>query len=107
MAIESGVGVAYNQKINDFAADAVFHASRPIAIVLASTKERLLEAELMWSTVQRRNDNVDVIAVIESPEKVGKLEADRAPFYTSKVLSFKGNAWRMQEAFLSSLRTVN
>jgi hypothetical protein len=74
---------------NHFTVDAYFATKKPLAVIVAGTRERLLEAELLWSTARRANDPTVVYAVVESFRSVGMREAERAGYFTDKVLSFR------------------
>jgi len=86
---------------NHFTVDALLLSERPLAVVIASTTNRLLEAELLWSNVQRHGDPTRVIAVIESQKAVGLKQAERANHFTDKTLSYRD----YEEGFKESLMT--
>jgi hypothetical protein len=91
--------------VSHFVADALFLTPKPLAVVLAPTKDRLMEAELMWSTVQRNGDPTVVYVVVESVEKVGRKEHERAAFFTDKVLPFAGYSSELHQSLLASVRS--
>jgi hypothetical protein len=106
VAREANVDMRFDVPVvSHFIADALFLTEKPLAIVLAPTKDRLMEAELMWSTIQRTGDPTVVYAVVESVEKVGRKEHERAAFYTDKVLPFVGYASELRQSLLTSLRS--
>jgi len=72
-----------------FTVDAYFATKKPLAVIVVGTRERLLEAEPLWSTARRANDPTVVYAVVESFRSVGMREAERAGYFTDKVLSFR------------------
>jgi hypothetical protein len=41
-----------------FTVDACFSAKTPLAVIVAETRERLLQAELLWSTAQKFSRSV-------------------------------------------------
>lgn len=91
--------------VSHFMADALFLTAKPLAVVLAPTKDRLMEAELMWSTIQHNGDPTVVYAIVESVEKVGRKEHERAAFFTDKVLPFAGYSSELRQSLLASLRS--
>jgi hypothetical protein len=63
--------------------------------VVATSNERLLEAELLWSSTQNRQDPMKVIAVYEDMSKLSERHLARAAYYTDKTVP-----WRhMPDAF--------
>ena len=54
-----------------FLADCLFLTAQPVAVIIAGSTERLLEAELAWSHLRQIGDPTRVIAVIEEAKQVG------------------------------------
>ncbi len=91
VAMESGIKATYDAPIDQggqFIADTLFLAETPLAVVIAGSKFRLLEAELMWTNARRLQDPTRVIAVVESAKSVGIKEVARANYFTDKTLVF-------------------
>lgn len=105
VAEETQVEVLFDAPVvSRFIADALFLVpNRPLAIIFAQTKDRLLEAELMWSNARRMSDPTRVYAVIESAEKVGRKETERAQFYTDKTLPYRNFAAEVKHAMLEQV----
>jgi len=85
---ETGVTAHYDVPFDPerlFVADCLFSIQKPVAILIASTTERLLEAELAWSHLRRLNDPTLIFAVIEDAAQVGKKQAARAHYFTDKT----------------------
>lgn len=92
VSLDTNIEIKLDVPVDDaqqFRADALFLSPTPLAVVIASTKERLLEAELMWTNAQRMNDPTRVMAVVESAEKVGRKEVDRANYFTTKTVVYR------------------
>jgi Domain of unknown function DUF1828 len=73
-----------------FTADCLFLVAKPLAIFIAPSTQRLLEAELAWSELRRLGNPMRVMAVIEDATEVGMKEFNRAQYFTDKTLSFLG-----------------
>lgn len=108
VASETGVSVKFDVPVvSNFTADALFLAdTRPLAVVVAQSKDRLMEAELMWSNAKRLGDPTRVIAVVESSDKVGRKEVERAQFYTDKTLTFRNFGHQVREKMIESLSSI-
>lgn len=105
VARETGIDVKFDVAVvSNFTADALFLAPvRPLAVVVAQSKDRLMEAELMWSNAKRLGDPTMVFAVVESSEKVGRKEVERAQFYTDKTLTFRNFSHQVRDKMIESL----
>jgi hypothetical protein len=92
---ETGIEARYDVPVDldkQLIADAYFLSAKPVSIVVASTRERLMEAELMWSVAQMRNDPMKVIAVVEDAKKIGIKQYSRANYFTDKTVEYNGNS---------------
>ena len=106
-SIETGVPIKLDVPIlpgNHFTVDAYFLSKRPLAVIVAGSRERLLEAELIWSTAKREGDPTEVYAVVENHRAVGLKEAERAAYFTDKILPFKDYPARFAAAITAHLR---
>lgn len=104
---ETGVDARYDVPLDTerlFIADCLFLTGRPVAVLIASTTERLLEAELAWSHLRRLNDHTLVIAVIEDAAKIGRRQAARAPYFTDKTYFFHDFEATFHEAIRDTLK---
>ncbi|MFP3979140.1 DUF1828 domain-containing protein [Marinobacter sp. KMM 10035] len=81
--------------------DAYFMAKTPISVVIATSGERLLEAELLWSTTQQISDPMRVIAVFEDMSKFSDKQLARASYYTDKAVPWRS----MPAAFHQLIKT--
>lgn len=70
--------------------DAYFMSKIPISVVVATSGERLMEAELLWSMSQQLKDPMRVIAVFEDMTKFSDKQLARASYYTDKAVPWKG-----------------
>lgn len=70
--------------------DAYFMSKTPISVVVATSGERLMEAELLWSMSQQMKDPMRVIAVFEDMAKFNEKQLGRASYYTDKAVPWKG-----------------
>ena len=75
--------------------DAYFMSPIPISIVVATSNERLLEAELLWSSTQNLQDPMKVIAVYEDMSKLSERHLASAAYYTDKMVPWRN----MPDAF--------
>ena len=73
----------------------------PISVVVATSAERLMEAELLWSTSQQMKDPMRVIAVYEDMAKFSDKQLARASYYTDKAVP-----WRSMPAAFRKLMTT-
>jgi len=101
--IEVKYGVPVDSKALTIA-DALFLVERPLALIIATSKTRLLEAELMWSNVRRVGDPTRVIAVVENINKVGQKEFSRAKYYTDKILEFRNFEKNFESTMIDVLK---
>jgi len=81
--------------------DAYFMAPTPISVVVATSNERLLEAELLWSSTQSMQDPTKVIAVFEDMSKLSEKHLARAAYYTDKTVPWR----QMPDAFHNYIKT--
>lgn len=87
-----------------FVSDCLFLSKTPLAIFIASSKERLLEAELAWSNLRRTKDPTRVIAVIEEQRTTGIKEVTRAQYFTDKTLQYREFESVFREAVKDSIQ---
>jgi hypothetical protein len=81
--------------------DAYFMAKTPISVVIATSGERLLEAELLWSMTQQISDPMRVIAVYEDMAKFSDKQLSRASYYTDKAVPWR----KMPAAFHQMIKS--
>ncbi|MDG5498933.1 DUF1828 domain-containing protein [Marinobacter sp. BGYM27] len=89
---ETQVTVKYDISIDpdqQFKVDAYFLTSTPVAVVIASSVERLLEAELIWTNCHYRKEPLRLFAVVEDTDKISAKQVMRANYYTDKTVQFK------------------
>ena len=104
---ETGVPIKLDVPIlsgNPFTVDAYFVLKRPLALIVAGTRERLLEAELIWFAAKREGDPTQIYAVVDDHRSVGRKEMQRAAYFTDKVLPFKGHSQHFAAAVTEHLR---
>lgn len=105
---ESGVAAKYDVPVDpdqQLYADAYFIAEKTsLTIIVASTVERLLEAELIWSTARRYNDPMKVIAVVEDAAKIGLKQFVRANYFTDKTVQYRDMAGSFHKMIADSLK---
>ena len=92
VAHETGIEARYDTPIDDkrlFSSDCLFLSTVPLAIFIAPSKERLLEAELAWASIRHSKDPTRVYAVVEEPRTTGLKEVSRAQYFTDKTLQFR------------------
>lgn len=92
---ETQVQVKYDVPVDpdhQLIVDAYFLSKTPLAVVIASSTERLLEAELMWTNARRLGDPMRLIAVIEDVDKIGTKQVMRANYFTDKTVQFRNMA---------------
>ncbi|KAE8545380.1 DUF1828 domain-containing protein [Marinobacter nauticus] len=81
--------------------DAYFMSKTPISVVVATSAERLMEAELLWSMSQQMKDPMRVIAVFEDMTKFNDKQLARASYYTDKAVP-----WRSMPTAFRKLMTT-
>ncbi|OHC62112.1 MAG: hypothetical protein A2045_05450 [Rhodocyclales bacterium GWA2_65_20] len=90
---ETGVEAEYDVAVDTrglLIADCIFRPKEhTVAFFVASTKERLLEAELSYLALKQEKRATRVIAVVEAIAAVGQKQYSRAEFFTSKVFPFR------------------
>ncbi|MGB5065451.1 MAG: DUF1828 domain-containing protein [Candidatus Competibacter sp.] len=104
---ETGITACYDVPFDPerlFVADCLFIVKQPVAILIASTTERLLEAELAWSHLRRLSDPTLVVAVIEDAAQVGKKQAARANYFTDKVYPYRDFETIFRDAIMQTLQ---
>ncbi|MBK8121786.1 MAG: DUF1828 domain-containing protein [Sulfuritalea sp.] len=83
---------------NLFLADCLFLTAQPVAVIIAGSTERLLEAELAWSHLRQIGDPTRVIAVIEEAKQVGLKQKARADYFTDKTYEYRDFEGAFREA---------
>jgi hypothetical protein len=104
---ETGIAARYDVPFDPerlFVADCLFSVQKPVAILIASTTERLLEAELAWSHLRRLNDPTLIFAVIEDATQVGKKQVARANYFTDKVYPYRDFETIFRDAITQTLQ---
>lgn len=89
---EANVAARYDTPLDAkrlFIADCLFLADRPVAVIVAGSTERLLEAELAWSHLRQIGDPTRVVAVIEDAKQVGLKQKARADYFTDKTYEYR------------------
>lgn len=103
-SIEARFDVPLDQR-QVLVADCLFLSKRPLAIIVAGTVERLLEAELAWSEGQRTGDQTRIVAVTEGDGTgIPRRRIDQAQFFTDKTLPFRGFEALLRQNITESLR---
>jgi len=86
-------------------ADCLFLSERPLAIIVAASVERLLEAELAWSETQRAGDRTRIVAITEGDgAAIPRRRIDQAQFFTDKTLPYRGFETLLRQNISESLR---
>lgn len=86
-------------------ADCLFLSKRPLAIIVAGSVERLLEAELAWSEARRTGDQTRIVAVTEGDGAgISRRRIDQAQFFTDKTLPYRGFEALLRQNISESLR---
>jgi Domain of unknown function DUF1828 len=90
---ETGVEAEYDVAVDSrglLTADCLFRPTdQALAFFIASSKERLLEAELTYLALKQEKRATRVIAVVEDIAAVGQKQYGRAEFFTYKVFPFR------------------
>lgn len=92
---EAGVEARFDVPAGDnqeFIVDAHFLTATPLAVIVATSVQRLLEAELYSVTCQIREDPTRVIAVVDEAKKIGMSKFTQATYHTHKTLEFSNKA---------------
>lgn len=100
VAKESGVPLALDQMVEEtgsLMADAVLGIEKPLVFVVATSVERLMEAELLFLRRQITRRAGYVCAVVPSAKSIGTKHFSRANYYTDKTLEFDGWAPAFKE----------
>lgn len=104
---ESGIEARYDAPMEQdglLIADALFLSAVPLAVIVANSTTRLLEAEMMWLNGQRMGDPTQIYAVVENAAKVGRKEVARANYFTSKTLEFEGFKQQFRQTITSAVK---
>lgn len=104
VAKECEVEIGFDAPVDQygvFTADALIQAHRPMAVIVATSAERLLEAEMIWMEARARQAKMYVLAVVEDESKVGRKHMKKAQYYTDKTVEFAG----MQAPFRDLVRS--
>lgn len=83
---------AQTDESGHFVADALLKTARPVAVVVATTVQRLLEAQLMWFDAKHRKTGLYVLALVENAPALGNKQYTRANYHTDKTVEFAGRS---------------
>ncbi|MBI3372117.1 MAG: DUF1828 domain-containing protein [Betaproteobacteria bacterium] len=90
---ETGVEAKFDVPVDQkrlFNSDCLFLVpDYPLSIFVATSTERLLEAELAWSELRRAGDPTRVFAVVEDAKQVGLKQVERADYFTDKTYRYR------------------
>lgn len=92
---ELGFTVELDAKTDEsghFIADAILKTDKPVAVVAATTVQRLLEAQMMWFDARHRKTGLYVLALVENVQTMGNKQYTRANYHTDKTVEFQGAA---------------
>lgn len=92
VSAETGIEAKYDVPVDQdqqLITDVYFLTETPLAVVAASTTNRLLEAQLMWANAKRIGDRLKVIAVVDDPAKIGIKNFTRANYFTDKTVAYQ------------------
>ena len=84
-------------------ADALFVTDHQLAVVVANSAERLMEAELIWALSQNERDPIQVLAVVESIQKIGAKQFSRAQYLTDKAVEYEGHRTQFSKYIRSQI----
>lgn len=101
VANEANIGARFDTPLDAkqlFLADCLFLTAQPVAVIIAGSTERLLEAELAWSHLRQIGDPTRVIAVIEEAKQVGLKQKARADYFTDKTYEYRDFEGAFREA---------
>lgn len=103
---ETGCQVQFNVRVENqpVYADAYLMTKTPLAVIAASSVERLLEAQLLWATVKK---SVYVLAVVESVAQVGQKRFSQANYYTDKTVEYDGMAATFRNLLVEKIMSSN
>lgn len=108
VARETGIEARFDVPIDErrvLIADCLFISQRPLAIIVANSVERLLEAELAWSEARRRGDNTRVMAVTEGEgSSISRRRIDQAQFFTDQTLPYRGFETLLHQKLAENIR---
>jgi hypothetical protein len=101
---ETGCQVQFDVRLDNqpVYADAYFMTKTPLAVIAASSVERLLEAQLLWATVKK---SVYVLAVVESVAQVGQKRFSQANYYTDKTVEYEGMAATFRNLLVEQIKS--
>jgi hypothetical protein len=104
---ETGITAKFDTPLDSkqlFLADCLFLSEKPVAIVVAGSTERLLEAELAWSHLRSIGDPTRVIAVLEDAKQVGRKQRARADYFTDKTYEYREFEAAFRDAMLDTVK---
>lgn len=75
-------------------ADHVLEGAEPFIIITATTPTRLLEAEVIYLQYREERKPAYIVAVAENQAAVGKIQFERAAYYTDKTVIYTPGAFQ-------------
>lgn len=108
LAQQMGVGMQTDSVLDEggnLTADAVLEGAEPFMVIVATTTERLMEAELLYLQRKVRQRPGYVCAVVPSAKTVGQKHFTRANYYTDKAVEFEGWADAFRELVHQQVQT--